>query len=373
MIAAVLRDNVKLELGLQTIYPNVYILLLSKASSNTRKGTPLKIGLKLLQKVDATRIFSGRKSFQGILKGLAEVYTRKSDGKVFAGASALLYSEELSSSFVQDQQLVDTITDWFDYHSRWDNTLSAMDSVRGLENVCITMLSAANEANVDSLYDRRAAKGGLLARTLVVAESKRRHKDSLMFAPKRADDNELFMRLKEISQLKGNFTLDEDAKVEYDKWYMSVEDEDFTDSGVEGRIGTIILKVAMIYSAAERVDKIITKRNIRAALDDCLGLMVNTRKLSTGRGTAPTAEISAKIMRSLFEAKDHTLKVQVVMRALLGEVTKESFDLAIETLQASALVVVVPVENEVCLVLQPIALEMYEKAKEKLARKKARG
>ena len=128
MVAAVLRDKVKLVRGLQTIYPNVYVLLLSKASSNTRKGTALKQGLRILEQVDACRILGGRKTFQGIIRRLNETYTPENGGDPIEGASCLLYSEELSASFVSDPQTLDTLTDWFDYHNRWDNVLSTFRS-----------------------------------------------------------------------------------------------------------------------------------------------------------------------------------------------------------------------------------------------------
>ena len=363
-IAAALRDNVWLELGLQKIYPNVYILLLSKHSSNTRKSVPLKISLKILREADCAQVLDGRKSFQGLIRRLGKTETElSSDGEEVrfkGGASALLYSEELSANFVEDAQLVDTLTDWFDYHDVWSNTLSNVESIRELRKVCISMLSASNEANIDSLYNQRAAEGGLLARTLVVMESRRRKKNSLMYGRKAASIDPLVDQIRAISSLKGPFSITDDAKAEYDGWYNEIDDDKMSDTGIEGRIPTIILKIAMIYSAAEALDMTITKHHIQKAITDCVDLMVVTKRRMLGQGIQKNAASGKKILNMLWDSPGYQLQQYKVLQQLFGDMTKAEFDDFVEITAAGDIIKKVLIDGEIYLQLSERIIEKYK-------------
>ncbi len=319
ILSATLRDNVYLKLGLQTVYPNLFILLLSKSSSNTRKGTPLKIAGYLLKELGNTHVLTGRKSFQGIIKRLSNV--QQNGKKVVKGGSAILINEELAANLVQDPQLGDTLTDWFDYHKTWSNMLSSLETAMEINNVCVSMLSAANEANVDSLYDGKAIMGGLLARTLVVAEQKRRFKNSLMYTKLDFNDKNLLLYLEKVSRLKGPMQMSSKAKRSYDDWYNSVSDDDLSDSGIEGRISTIILKVSMCYSLSQSLDKTITEAHIKAAIQDCVGLISNARQIIMGRGKSATSSSGHKILMLLYEAEEYSLPSSQIIRDLFGDLS----------------------------------------------------
>src|SRR6266852_3118151 len=70
-ISAVVKDNVWLDRGkLYNLYPNVFIML--HAKSGLKKGPPVALARRLVEKVNNTRVISGRSSIQGILADLKE-------------------------------------------------------------------------------------------------------------------------------------------------------------------------------------------------------------------------------------------------------------------------------------------------------------
>lgn len=366
-IAAVLRDNVWIELPAinSKIYPNIYVILHSSQSSITRKSVPMKMALQLVRKINNTHIIAGRSSIQGTIDELS-VATIAADKSQIKGASGILYSEELSAFFVDVESAVNLLTNLYDYHEVWEDKLRG--SVTKLHNVCLTLLMATNEELIRDLFQVRAVKGGLLARSIIVSESRRRHKNSLMYANgEPGNPQPLFDHLLMLSKKHGAYTLTDEAKKEYDTWYNSLPD-DISDSetGFEGRIHTTILKIALLISASHGEDKVITQPHIEEAIEECTGIYDTYKRLSAGVVQQMDMGLAQRQLISLLlSQKDFSVSYEKILFKLYMVMDKEMLDKIIATWEAGGVARMVWAGSGGRLTLTQKTIDAFTAVKEK--------
>lgn len=365
-IAAVLRDNVWLELpAIHTrVYPNIYVILHSSQSSITRKSVPMKVALGLIRKVNNTHIIAGRSSIQGTIDELSMV-TVAADKSQIKGASGILYSEEMSAFFVDVESAVNLLTNLYDYHETWEDKLRG--NVTKLHNVCLTLLMATNEELIRDIFQVRAVKGGLLARSIIISESRRRHKNSLMYSNGEIGDPQpLIDHLKMLSQKRGPYEITKEARDEYDLWYNSLPD-DISDSetGFEGRIHTTILKLALLISASNSLDKVITQDHIEEAIMECTQIYDTYKRLSAGvaqpsdRGVAQRQLMALLLAQSSFQ-----ISYEKILFKLYMVMDKTMLDEIIATWDAGGVAKEILIGSERYIRLSKKAIDAYTATKE---------
>jgi hypothetical protein len=337
-LAAVARDNVYHEHLLKRTYPNLYVVLFAKSGA-ARKSVPCDIAYKLVREVNNTTCIAGRTSIQYAIKRLSEGFTTE-QGTVLSGASGFLYSEELSSFIVKDDATVDLLTTLFDYHEKWESSTITGDT-RKLENVCLTLLAGTNDALFAKVYNKDAAYGGLLGRTLIVKGDKARHKNSLMYAsgtdlPK----TPLVNHLKKVARLRGPMKFSEDAAAYYDKWYTET---DFfkhdSETGLEARLQTHVLKVAVLLALADEPIRMeVQKHHVIEAIDLVLELVPNYRLFGSSAGAAPEAMQTAMILQELLRQAGKPVTKRALIRKYFGEINISMFDSIRLTLAEAGLI-----------------------------------
>lgn len=337
-LAAVCRDNVYHEHLLKRTYPNLYIVLFAKSGA-ARKSVPCDIAYKLIREVNNTTCIAGRTSIQYAIKRLSEGFTTE-QGTVMSGASGFLYSEELSSFIVKDDHTIDLLTTLFDYHEKWESSTISGDT-RKLENVCLTLLAGTNDALFAKIYNKDAAYGGLLGRTLIIKGDRARRKNSLMYAngaelPKAP----LVTHLKKLARLKGPMKFSEEAAAYYDKWY---NETDFfkhdSETGLEARLHTHVLKVAVLLCLAQEPIRMeVQREHVIEAIDLILELVPNYRLFGTSSGTAPEAMQTALILQELLRHNGKAVTRKAIIRKYFGEINITMFDSIKLTLMEAGLI-----------------------------------
>lgn len=300
-LSAIARDNVYLETDVVTVHPNIYVLLFAK-SGVCKKSVPLKKILPIIKAVKNTTIIEGRTSLQWAISRLGKG-TVGHNGEVITGASGLLYSEELSSLIVKDDNTIDYLTDLYDYHTEWNSGTHARGEEK-LERVCLSILGATNEKLFRQVFTAEAIYGGLLGRTLIVQGSQARLKNSLMHKiESEYSDKPLIEHLFRVSRLAGPMTMAKNAAEYFHDWYMA---QDFqkhdSETGLESRLTVHMLKVALLLSLAEeRLDKIITLPQLQRAMEMVLSLVPNYRMLSTNIVNSEEQKQTVLIMQAVLK------------------------------------------------------------------------
>ena len=370
-IAAVLRDNVYIKFPHYTLYPNLYTILLSAESSNTRKSVPLNLVKALVRRVDNTHVFEGTATMPAIVQTLGEHFQTKAK-KVVKGASGIIVASELTSFMSSEFKAVETLTDLFDAHDTWKSITKHAGSPE-LERVCLSMIGGTNEALVNNLYDESAKEGGLLARSCIVYEKRRRHMNSLEYdlVEPKTKFEDLAKDLAHISTLSGEIKRGTDARKTFDDWYRSsLSDESLTRTGAEGRIHDIVRKIAMLLCVAElppNDKKILTTAHIERAIGYGNVILNNQREFSLGAGSGPGQKALKIVLKILLLYPGQAVSRKKLLQSLLGDVDLETLDKIIDYgVQAKLMAMGRNSSGEIAVSATPELIEMVKtKAKEK--------
>lgn len=331
-ISAVVKDNLWLPRGgdYYNLYPNIYVMF--HADSGLKKGPPVSFAKSLVQKVNNTKIISGRSSIQGILKKLGTAET-KPGGAVSLTSTAFICSSELTSSLVEDKAAADILTDLYDRHYNIDDweSLLKMEQFK-LNKPTVTMLTATNESHANDFFAQKDVQGGYFARTFIIYETEEHTTNSLSLPlVKPFEKDKLIEYLKELSVLKGSFQgigsriKDEiyhnelgsgfysDAGIIYENWYVdfkrTIKDLKVKDAtGTINRFGDSVLKVAMLLSLSEGKSLIISEGNILEAIETCEKLIGNARQTTMGKnGKSSYVSQKTMIIQELLNRDNHMI------------------------------------------------------------------
>lgn len=328
-LAAVMRDNCYILLGDTKLYPNVYVLVI--ANPAMRKAKPLNSIIELVKNVNNTKIIEGRTSIQAVIQRLGEI-ERLKDNRTIQGASGIVFSEEISAMFTEDDANIPVLTDLYDFKSSYTSALVSRGTTR-LTNVVVSLLGASNEELLRPIFTNRAIYGGLLSRCLIVYGDRVRHRNSLMYEdPRKYDPTALRQTINEISKLKGLFHITGEARDYYDHWYKETcprLETKANKTGAEGRIHTNVLKIAMLLAVSEYRKLEIDVPILDKAIERVQSLFVNYKRLTLGSGKAKDVDSKILFLKLLWEAgelKNYELSRRDVVFGSWGDMSSEDLD-----------------------------------------------
>lgn len=338
-LSAVVKNNVFLERHHYQLSPNIYVLLIGK--SGLRKGIPVNYAKQLVAEANNTRVISGRNSIEGMILELSRGYSL-TDGTVVKDAVGFMAAGEFASFLLQNPQALTILTDLYDchYNKKWKNTLKGT-GVETLNNVCLTMLGASNEIHFKDAVPLNAIGGGFLARTMIVMEEEKRGINDLFDEPEiKFDLPGMASYLKELTKIKGQFTIDEAAKLYGRRWYLdlNVNKKIQDNTGTIERLQDHSLKVAMLLSLSRSLDLVINKQDMEEAIEACQLCFGGAKRIAMGQGKAATAAQTATLLKELVLRPNQEITRQKFLQKFWGEVDAFDLDRIVETLlQAEAI------------------------------------
>lgn len=365
-ISATVKDNIWIDRGIYKLYPNIYVMF--HAESGLKKGPPVSMANQLVKAVNNTRIISGRSSIQGILKELGTAYTAPGTPAPIMKSVAFICSSELSSSIVDDPVATKILTDLYDRQYRigeWKSLLKM--EMFELKDPTVTMLTASNEAMSEDFLTNSAVKGGYVARTFFIYESKRNRINSLQLPPKTTINYQTDADyLKELAKLSGGFKptasweqSDEfkyefkdpytkevgyynEAGIIYEQWYHSfvnqIDEYEIKDpTGTLNRFGDSVYKIALLLSLAERPQLEIIPEAMNDAIVICEKLIGNVRQATASKTGTTTDESDVKrkwtIIQELMNTPEHVISRTDFMKKYWAHGNWEQWDQCLISLE----------------------------------------
>ena len=367
-VSAIAKKNVFINRYIYKLYPNIYVILVGK--SGLRKGNPVTLSKNMVLTANSTRIMAGRNSVQSIIKELGKAKSLESGG-IIKEASAFIVSGEMDAFFIKDPDAMTVLTDLYDTHAHepeWKNTTKTQGT-NILKNPCITLLGGTNEDHFKSAIAEKDVRGGFIARTIIVFESKRRLINDLTERPSIVPNvKELAAHLTKISEMKGEVKLTPEAKSIYRPWYkdMSLLEHDDTTGTIE-RIGDTVLKVAMLIALTSEM-MCITGEHMQEAIDRCMECLAGLRYVVMGAAKNETAEFTGRVLKYLLAREDHQASKRQALSKFWGEgIDSVTLDRIIETLmQAGAIDVIIAAKGEVFYKVKAAHVEAYQKFKKEI-------
>lgn len=334
-VSAVVNNKVWIDKGgLYNLYPNIYVMLIGP--SGLRKSFPPMVMRKLVGMVGNTRIITGRSSVQKIISKLSTAYTSPGR-KIEKDAIGYINAGELATSLVRDQDALTLLTDLHDgnYNKEWSYNLKT--GTEELKNVCVTMVGAINPELFGDFITQKEIGGGFIARNFLIYETRRAQKDALL--RKKVDDQidyeVLVQHLKELTNLTGEFVIEEEAMALYENWYEAFDPESMDDrTGSANRIHDQILKVAMLLALCERSDSLlITKTEMEKAFALCTQSTSSVNRVLIGTGIHVDAPKIKLVIDRLLAAENHSLTRKEILAKNYGSIDRYDLDRIVATLE----------------------------------------
>ena len=223
VLAGALQRKVYLKWGFETIYPNMYIVLVGP-SGRTRKGVAIGIGKEILGDIAGVTMVSEATTREALIKRMKDAaltFQDPSNGRMRWHCSITAFSEELSVFLGQnDLKFLSNLTDWYDCKDKWSyETIGrGLDFVNG---VCFNFCGGTAPDWLQSILPQEAIGGGYTSRNIYICEETKGQTSSKhVLTPSQEKLKEsLINDLSRINTLAGEFKFAPDGERAYINWY----------------------------------------------------------------------------------------------------------------------------------------------------------
>ena len=356
LIAGALQRKVYLNWGHETIYPNMYIVLVGP-SGKARKGTALTIGKDILQDIGISLTSESitREALIRDMKDALDSFQDESTGKLRYHCALTAISDELSVFLGQnDVKFLADLTDWYDSRKSWTYRTKGAGTDK-IQGVCFNILGATAPDWLQSILPQEAVGGGFTSRIIFVVEE---DKGKIVPEPIYTKEDEelrgmLVRDLERISTLTGEMRFSDKGKQKYINWYKKYENdmrdgkfviEDTRFTGYMERKATHLRKLSMVLSAARSSERIITEVDLSKALSLLAQAEKKMPKTFGGLGTSQYSDITNKVL-NLIQARGELTRSNL-MRKMYRDLDPGTLDVVETTMRQMKVVEVVTVPGK---------------------------
>ena len=121
-ISGALQRKVRLIWGYETLYPNLYVVLVGP-SGKCKKGTAMTLGLEILKEVSGVTIVPEDVTRAQLIRRMADAVSTFTDSetkRIMFHCSVTCFSEELSVFLKRNNiEFLATLTNWYDSRDEW--------------------------------------------------------------------------------------------------------------------------------------------------------------------------------------------------------------------------------------------------------------
>jgi hypothetical protein len=270
-IAGVLRRNVWFDMGYFSLYPNLYVVLVSPAGL-CKKSTAMRISRPLLAEVPGINFSVDSISRERLIQDLAQSFQDDQS------AMTAYQSEFASMLTTSGMDMVVFLTDIYDSPHEWVHKTKA-SGTNTIKKPFLNMIAGTTPDWVARAMPLDTIGIGLTSRVIFVYSDTPRVRPA--FPTLSSAQHALVPMLKNdlttMSTIKGQFELADDAREMYENWYQHKRHEEKKDAdsrlaGYFERKPMHVLKVAMCVAASKRDGLVITTQD----LVDGMGLLAAT-------------------------------------------------------------------------------------------------
>jgi hypothetical protein len=346
-ISAALGRNSFLQFGQFPIYPNFYIIIVG-SSGHYRKSTSIEISATLLKSLQPPpKLISQKVTPEALIQAVRQVEMKDLSMFLKESGTGYVVADEFNvflNKKSYEAGLASILIQMFDCKDE----ISYQTVGRGVESVrnsCLGILGGSTVDWLKSGVPEDAVGGGLTSRMIFVFyDGAVRDVPWPEFS---AQQEALLAKLKEhlqlIAQIKGEFKLDPDGKSlyveEYTRFRHQTGKDFFFDMNLRGyasRRHIHMLKLAMVYSASERYDKVITKSHIASAISSLESCEANLPGIIS-QITSSSSGTTLDMVLRLITRKGTITRVEL-QRSVAHRLQKRELDEVLDTLEYAGLI-----------------------------------
>jgi hypothetical protein len=360
-IAGALRRKVWIDQGYFQWAPNCYIVLVAPPGI-VAKSTTAALAMDLLKKVPDVTMGPSAVTWQSLVQKLMQtnkVFQVMNEGDAlprFLSQSTMTCAPSELGTFLDptNRELVDVLVDLWDSRAGdWTkSTLSGGDIV--IKNPCLNIIGCTTSSWISSAMPEYMIGGGFTSRTVFVyGETKRKYvaypAKSMRTGAFDRDGirTKLIEDLCQIGAMAGEMTLSFEAEMLGEQWYEGFFKNlpsHLTTANYDGYIArkqTHIHKIAMIISAAESDDRIITESQLKRSIEIVTEVEAMMPKVFGNIGLSVAGKKSAVLVRFL---KSGPVPLQALYGMAAAHMSWEEFEKVIKDLhQAKRVTTIVEV------------------------------
>lgn len=279
VIAGALRRKVWIDMRYFQWSPNFYIVLVAPPGI-VNKSTTIGIGKELLDAVEGIHFGPSTITWQSLITDLAAcAESVPMSATTFQTMSNLTFVISELGTFVDfsDRRMIDVLVDlWDNRPGAWEKS-TKMFGKESVVNPWMNILGATTPAWLADNLPVSMIGGGFTSRCIWLFSSKKKCHIAYpqrQVTPAKLDKlkEDLINDLRIIAELKGEFQLTEDAYQFGEAWYekhsLKLEANDAehdTYGGYHARTQTQLHKLAMVISASQRSDLVISRQDLETA------------------------------------------------------------------------------------------------------------
>jgi len=314
-IAGALRRRVWIDQVFFKWFANFYIVIVAPPGI-VSKSTTTSIGMDLLRKVPGINFGPGACSWQALVQQLGRVTeaAEMPDGSYLPMSCLTIESSELGSFLdPEERQMVDALTEIWDCRKDYSKITKTQGNDL-VENPWLNIIGCTTPGWLSAAVPEHVVGGGFASRCIFIfADSKRQ---AVAYLHRRIPEDHaaqqaaLVHDLEMIAQLRGEFTMEPGAVEFGEQWYtdhirlMPLSDlnsEKF--AGYLARKQTHIHKLAMVISASQRDNMVITRKDLEEAVKFVTSIETDMPKTFNRVGMSDAAKISDTLLAYLKEHK----------------------------------------------------------------------
>ena len=304
-IAGVLQRKCKLEWGMLTFYPNMYIVLVGP--SGVRKGTAMAPAQEMLDQL-GIKMAAEAITREALIRELKNANSNESDittGKMLFHSSLTIFSPELTVFLgYNNEQLMSDLTDWYDCRNKWTYRTKNMgtDEIIG---VFVNLIGATTPDLIIATMSLKAIGGGLTSRIIFVFEQNEGQACPAPFLTDAAIGlrEQLQIDLEQIHMLSGRFQVTEDFLSMWTEWYVHQHNhppfEDKLFSGYIKRRPNHVMKLSMILNASRSDNMIIESSDLERSIKIVEKTERNMLNTFAGVGKYSHADTLTQVMNEI--------------------------------------------------------------------------
>ena len=270
-LCATLQRRAWLPYGLESIYPNIYVLLIAPPGK-CRKAGPPSLAKKMLIKAGIP-VSIDSFSKRDFTKELAELYKTEHftyENELRPQTPIALISKEMSSLLAVDPKgMIEVLTDLYDSHDEWEYGTSGQGHDK-MYGVCVSCFIATTPVWFAANLPQEAVGGGYTSRHVIITGYDKYKRVPIPGIPDQVLYNQLLSDLSIVAMLTGEFKWTDASRDFFKAWYKTLDDkvnmtkDDRLHSFIE-RMHVIALKVSMAIHVSYSNELVIELSDIEAA------------------------------------------------------------------------------------------------------------
>lgn len=349
-IAAVLQRKCVMNWGMLRFFPNMYIIL-AAPSGKARKGTALGYGKDMLSRIGIKMAAESitREALVREIFNAHDTIIDETNGDMTFHSSLTIFSPELTVFLgYNNQQLMMDLTDWYDCGHGPDGKWIYRTKGQGVDEITglwVNLIGATTPDLLRSSLSMDAVGGGLTSRMIFVYEADKRKSCPTPFlsAKEKALGEDLYYDLEQMYLMKGEFKPTSDFIDLWHGWYLEQDSKEIFEEPHLApyceRRPVHVMKLAMIISASQSSDMIVTHDHLISAVKLLERTELNMPNTFKGIGKSPHAEVLSKVMNEIGMAG--TITLSDLQRKFYHDADARVLDIIVSTLKSMGFIDVV--------------------------------